>query len=81
MIAWEKGSKIPAEALAALIPHGLDVWYVLGGRKKGAPQPVVLRPEELEMLLLWRDLTEELRGAVEAQIRALAERKARRKKT
>lgn len=75
--SWARGAKIPAEALAALMPHGLDVWYVLGGRRKDAPQPVLLTPEEAVFLDEYRSLSDELREAVRAQVTAWHEKAVR----
>nr|WP_081434239.1 helix-turn-helix domain-containing protein [Thioalkalivibrio sulfidiphilus] len=79
---WERGINAPGgEALAAFGMHGADLHYILTGRDKDAPQPVMLRPDELELVLLWRDLTEEQRKGIRAQVRALAALRKGRKKT
>lgn len=49
-VSWGQGAKIPAEALAALMREGLDVFYILVGRGQDAPQPVILDPDEVELV-------------------------------
>lgn len=39
VIAWEQGSKIPADALMALMSAGFDPMYILTGQKSGAILP------------------------------------------
>lgn len=35
VMAWEQGAKIPADALIALVPSGLDPLYVITGQHSG----------------------------------------------
>jgi len=69
VIAWEKGSKIPADALAALHREGLDVVYVITGqplepqgRVAEEPNTYNMSPEEraLHFAVLVHDVLFEL---------------------
>lgn len=73
VINWEKGAKIPAEALAALMPKGMDVIYVLAGRTQDAPQPMLLSPDEADLVTSYRALSEEAQGKVRAYLTAALE--------
>lgn len=78
VIAWEQGAKIPAEALAALMREGLDVFYVLTRRSESDPQPVMLEPDEVKLVDSYRDASEDVRSAARAMLRASVESNVRK---
>ncbi len=59
VISWEKGTKIPADALATLMDHGMDAFFILAGRKKEGAQSVMLQQDEIEIIDGYRSLNEE----------------------
>ncbi len=61
VIAWERGTKIPSDALVALMKDAekFDVFYVLAGRYKDAPQPIMLEPDEVVLIDGYRSLNDE----------------------
>jgi len=73
VLAWERGAKIPAEALARLIPHGLDPLFVLAGARAGEPIKIDLLKDELELLEAYRALDEDRKRIARLQLTALAE--------
>lgn len=72
-IEYEK-ERLPAFAayLAAIAEAGVDVQYVLTGRRSGDP---VLTPEEKEMLAAWKNAPEAVRAAARAALLAGSETK------
>lgn len=70
---YEKGNVCPsAEYLVAIAEAGVDVQYVLTGRRSGDP---VLTPEEKEMLAAWKNAPEAVRAAARAALLAGSETK------
>lgn len=78
VIAWERGAKIPAEALATLMREGLDIFYVLAGRDKNAPQPVTLFPQEVSLVDQYRSLSNTAQRELRAYLAAKLESDVRK---
>lgn len=72
VIAWEKGSKIPADALATLMKEGMDVYYVLVGRDSSAQQPLICPPDEVALVDDYRTLDDTLKEKARLYVEALA---------
>ena len=64
VISWEKGSKIPDDALSALAREGMDVLFVLVGHSANAPQAVILDPDEVGLIDDYRACDDANRNAV-----------------
>lgn len=69
---YEKGNVCPsAEYLVAIAEAGVDVQYVLTGRRSGEP---VLTTEEKELLAAWQKASQAVRAAALAALQAGAEK-------
>lgn len=69
---YEKGNVCPsAEYLVAIAEAGVDVQYVLTGRRSAEP---VLTPEEKELLAAWQKASQAVRAAALAALQAGAEK-------
>lgn len=68
---YENGKKIPgAGYLAAIAAAGVDVQYVLTGRRSSEP---VLTPEEKAVLAAWKNASKEVQAAALAALLAGAD--------
>lgn len=70
---WEANTPIPADKLAVLAERGMDVQYILTGRRAGLaaggvgsrpPAATTAADEERALLACWRELAPPLRAAV-----------------
>lgn len=63
---WEKGEQTPnAAILSRMAEAGMDVLYVVTGRRAGHSE-TTLAPAERALLQAWRDSNEKGRAALEA---------------
>lgn len=70
---YEKGNVCPSAAyLAAIAAAGVDVQYVLTGRRSSEP---VLTPEEKAVLAAWKNASKEVQAAALAALLAGADAK------
>lgn len=74
---WERGVNAPnGEFLATAAEHGVDVLYVLTGKRSGAAMQGIghawITPEETELLDRFRSAAAPLRGALREIVGALA---------
>ena len=74
VISWEKGSKIPADALAVLMAHGFDPIYILTGHDQNLPQMVMLDPEEVVLVDLFRALSADSKTKLQGYLDGLIDR-------
>jgi len=75
---YERGASTPSgDALAELSNIGMDIYYVLVGRKVGEPSPVLLKPDELALLDIYRSLQEEDKSDIANFATGVAERALR----
>ncbi len=70
-VSWGKGAKIPASALAALMPYGFDVYYILAGRTQDEDQPIMLSPEKVDLVDTYDALSDGGRKRIRKEIDAL----------
>ena len=61
VIAWEKGAKIPADILIALMPYGFDPVYILTGQRSAETLP----PREAALLDNYRNSDEQGKRTIE----------------
>lgn len=71
LLKWEKGEAAPnATALAAMDALGIDVLYVVTGRRSAASEDT-LAPAEKDLLSAWRGGSSKGRAALAAMAEAL----------
>lgn len=66
LLAWEKGEQTPnGAAFSVMDALGVDVLYVITGRRAGATE-VTLAPAERDLLTAWRNADQRVQSALTA---------------